>query len=121
MIIHQQNNRTEAVVHAADVERTRVDKVVFDKENVVVGASYDNNTLTEANHSNNDTFKNVFALEIQTYGQQEVENYTNVNREAQQANASLTKELEIFKEKEKQFAKETTNESEYCKKIKFLN
>ncbi|GJZ39382.1 hypothetical protein Tco_0585945 [Tanacetum coccineum] len=43
------------------------------------------------------------------------------NREPQQANASLTKELKIYKEKEKHFAKETTNESEYCKKNKLLN
>ncbi|GJX13161.1 hypothetical protein Tco_0204919 [Tanacetum coccineum] len=42
----------------------------------------------------------------------EVENCTKVNRQAQQANALLTKELEKYKKKEKHFAKETTNESE---------
>ncbi|GJZ49105.1 hypothetical protein Tco_0603295 [Tanacetum coccineum] len=51
----------------------------------------------------------------------EVENYTKVNREAQQANALLTRELERYKEKEKQFAKETTTDSKFCKKIKLLN
>ncbi|GJS57047.1 hypothetical protein Tco_0651831 [Tanacetum coccineum] len=33
--------------YAIDTERARVDKVVFDKENVVVGPSLDNNTLTK--------------------------------------------------------------------------
>ncbi|GJU45389.1 hypothetical protein Tco_1202655 [Tanacetum coccineum] len=51
----------------------------------------------------------------------EVENYTKVNGEAQQANALLTKELEKYKENEKHLAKETKNDSEYCKKIKLLN
>nr|GEY56931.1 hypothetical protein [Tanacetum cinerariifolium] len=37
---------------------------------------------------------------------------SEVNREAQQANALLTKELERYKEKEKHFAKEKTIESE---------
>nr|GFA39562.1 hypothetical protein [Tanacetum cinerariifolium] len=46
---------------------------------------------------------------------------SKVNREAQQANALLTNELERYKEKEKHFAKETTIECEYCKKIKLLN
>ncbi|GJS82854.1 hypothetical protein Tco_0689345 [Tanacetum coccineum] len=51
----------------------------------------------------------------------EVENCTKVYREAQQANAILTKELEKYKENEKHFAKETKNESEYRKRIKLLN
>ncbi|GJY36125.1 hypothetical protein Tco_0421503 [Tanacetum coccineum] len=51
----------------------------------------------------------------------EGENYTKVNREALQANALLIKELEKYKEKEKHFAKETTNKYEHCKKIKLLN
>ncbi|GJU22298.1 hypothetical protein Tco_1155640 [Tanacetum coccineum] len=51
----------------------------------------------------------------------DVEKCTKVDREAQQANALLINELERYKEKEKQFAKETTIEYEYCKKIKFLN
>ncbi|GJV03871.1 zf-CCHC domain-containing protein [Tanacetum coccineum] len=51
----------------------------------------------------------------------EVENCTKVNREAQQTNALLTKELERYKKKEKHFAKVTSIESEYCKKIKLLN
>nr|GEY94370.1 reverse transcriptase domain-containing protein [Tanacetum cinerariifolium] len=44
-----------------------------------------------------------------------------VNREAQQADALLTNELERYKEKEKHFAKYMTIGSEYCKKIKLLN
>ncbi|GJW33866.1 hypothetical protein Tco_0053898 [Tanacetum coccineum] len=51
----------------------------------------------------------------------DVEKCTKVNREAQQANALLTKELERYKETEKHFAKDKTMESEYCKKIKLLN
>ncbi|GKE57989.1 hypothetical protein Tco_1497174 [Tanacetum coccineum] len=43
----------------------------------------------------------------------EVENCTKVNREAQQTNALLTKELERYKKKEKHFAKVTSIESEY--------
>ncbi|GJR05441.1 hypothetical protein Tco_0528425 [Tanacetum coccineum] len=51
----------------------------------------------------------------------DVEKCNEVNREAQQANALLTNELERYKEKEKHFAKEKSIESEYCKKIKLLN
>ncbi|GKA95086.1 hypothetical protein Tco_0817124 [Tanacetum coccineum] len=68
--------------HSANAERTRVDKVVSDKQNANVGPSYDNNTLTEVHQLNNNTFENVIALEIQTHGQHEVENCTNFNREA---------------------------------------
>ncbi|GJY47019.1 hypothetical protein Tco_0436082 [Tanacetum coccineum] len=51
----------------------------------------------------------------------DVEKCNEVNREAQQANALLTNELERYKAKEKHFAKDMTIESEYCKKIKLLN
>ncbi|GJW72094.1 hypothetical protein Tco_0129011 [Tanacetum coccineum] len=51
----------------------------------------------------------------------DVENCNEVNREARHVNALLTNELERYKEKEKHFARETTNESKYCKKIKLLN
>ncbi|GJQ98418.1 hypothetical protein Tco_0009557 [Tanacetum coccineum] len=51
----------------------------------------------------------------------DVEKCNEVKREAQQANALLTNELERYKEKEKHFAKETTIEFEYCEKIKLLN
>ncbi|GKF47364.1 hypothetical protein Tco_0137166, partial [Tanacetum coccineum] len=47
--------------------------------------------------------------------------YSKVNNEAQQANALLTNDLERYKEKETHFSKDKTIESEYCKKIKFLN
>ncbi|GJX70687.1 hypothetical protein Tco_0307858 [Tanacetum coccineum] len=149
----------------AYAERALVDKVVSDIENAAVRPSYDNDTLNKVHHSNNDTFENVFAHEIQNHEQPEsipdayvvnknnsnviynkpnmdpdrdkeehdvaneqehalfvslvnnlnceVKNYTKVNREAQQVNALLTKELERYKEKEKHFAKETTNEFEY--------
>ncbi|GJT90922.1 hypothetical protein Tco_1079767 [Tanacetum coccineum] len=51
----------------------------------------------------------------------DVEKYNKVNREAQQANALLTNELEKYKKKEKYFAKDMTIKSGYCKKIKLLN
>ncbi|GJT46682.1 hypothetical protein Tco_0955397 [Tanacetum coccineum] len=51
----------------------------------------------------------------------DVEKCNMVNREAQQANALLTNELERSKEKEKHFTKDKTIESEYYKKIKILN
>ncbi|GJY98625.1 hypothetical protein Tco_0516055 [Tanacetum coccineum] len=117
----EQHDRSSSSGYAADAKRVRVDKVVSEKENVTVGPSYDKDTLTEVHLSNNNTFENVFALGIQNHEQLEVENCTKVNREAQQANAFLTKELERYKEKEKHFAKETTNESEYYKNIKLLN
>ncbi|GJW94736.1 hypothetical protein Tco_0174408 [Tanacetum coccineum] len=51
----------------------------------------------------------------------DVEKCNEVNREAQQANALLTNELERYKEKEKHFAKDMIIEFEYCKKINLLN
>ncbi|GKB74280.1 hypothetical protein Tco_0935692 [Tanacetum coccineum] len=51
----------------------------------------------------------------------DVEKYNEVNREAHQANALLTNELERYKGKEFFFVKDMTNESEYCKNIKLLN
>ncbi|GJX88648.1 hypothetical protein Tco_0340662 [Tanacetum coccineum] len=117
----EQHDGSSSSGHATYAKRARDDKAVSDKENAVVGPSLDNNILTEVHHSNNDIFENVFALEILNHEQPEVENSTKVNREAQQANDSLTKELEIFKEKENHFEKEKTNESKYCKKIKLSN
>ncbi|GKB72472.1 hypothetical protein Tco_0933884 [Tanacetum coccineum] len=81
----------------ANANKARGDKVVSEGVNVAVGPSYDRDTLTK-----------IWIL-------------IEVNREAQQANALLTKELDKYKEKEKHFAKETTPESEYCKQIKLLN
>ncbi|GJW26428.1 hypothetical protein Tco_0040239 [Tanacetum coccineum] len=51
----------------------------------------------------------------------DVEKCTKVNHEARQANALLKKEHEIYKEKEKHFAKDKSTESKYYKKIKLLN
>ncbi|GKA26679.1 hypothetical protein Tco_0712788 [Tanacetum coccineum] len=51
----------------------------------------------------------------------DVEKCNKVNREAQQANALLTNELERYKKKEKYFSKDKSIESEYCKKINLLN
>nr|GEX95221.1 hypothetical protein [Tanacetum cinerariifolium] len=107
--------------YAADAERARVDKVIFDKENAAIGPSFDNDRLAKVHHSNNDIFESVFALEIQMHEQHEMENCTNANRKAQEANDSLKKEVEIYKDKEKHFTKETTTESNLCKKIKLLN
>nr|GEV52690.1 hypothetical protein [Tanacetum cinerariifolium] len=108
-----------------------------------IGPSYDTDTVSEVHH---DTFKNVFAHGIKTHEQPKsipntyVENNSNiisdipnmdsdkgteehdeVNCEAQHANALSTNKLGRYKEKEKHFVKETTIESEYCKKIKLLN
>ncbi|GKC91373.1 hypothetical protein Tco_1152022 [Tanacetum coccineum] len=64
-----------------DAERARVDKVVCNIENAVVGPSYDNDTLTEVHDSNNDKFENVFALGIQNHEQPESILYTYVVNE----------------------------------------
>ncbi|GJR89075.1 hypothetical protein Tco_0213086 [Tanacetum coccineum] len=121
--IYQQNSRMEALVldMLQMLKEHGLIRFFFDKENASVRPSFDHDTLTEVHHSYNDTFENMFALEIHNHEHLDVENCKKVNREAQQANASLTKELEIFKKKENHFAKEKTNESEYCKKIKLLN
>ncbi|GJY48935.1 hypothetical protein Tco_0438891 [Tanacetum coccineum] len=103
---------------------------------VDIGPSYDSDIVSEVHL---DMFKNVFAHGIQNHEQPEsipdtyvvnennsdiisdIPNMDQINREAQQANVLLTKELERYKEKEKHFAKETTIEYEYYKKIKLLN
>nr|GFB42970.1 hypothetical protein [Tanacetum cinerariifolium] len=51
----------------------------------------------------------------------DVEKCNEVNREAEQANALLTNELERYKQKENHFAKDMIIKSEYCKKVKLLN
>ncbi|GJS77363.1 hypothetical protein Tco_0727244 [Tanacetum coccineum] len=102
----EQQDGSNSSSHATDAERTRVEMVVANKENAVVRPSFANSTLTKVHHSNNDTFENVFALETQNHAQIEVENCTKLNREAEQAMTSLTKGLEIFKEK--LFPKQTT-------------
>ncbi|GJR37694.1 hypothetical protein Tco_1213378 [Tanacetum coccineum] len=114
----EQQDESSSSGYYADAERAWADKAVFNVENAAIGPSYDNNTLNELHHSNNDTFENVFALEILNHDQLQVENCTKLNREAEQAMTSLTKGLEIFKEK--LFPKQTTNESKYCKTIKFF-
>nr|GEY33970.1 hypothetical protein [Tanacetum cinerariifolium] len=118
-----------------------VDMVASDIEYADIEPSFDSDTVSEVHH---DTFENVFANEIQNRGKEEqdhvdyeqqhdlfaslinnlkcdVEKYNKVNREAKQANALLTNEIERYKEKEKHFAKEKTIKSEYCKKIKLLD
>ncbi|GKD71289.1 hypothetical protein Tco_1325379 [Tanacetum coccineum] len=85
-------------VYDSNAERAQVDKVVSDVKNAIVGPSNDNDTFTEVHHLNHDTFENVFALGIQNH-EKKVENCTKVDHEAQQANDSLTKELEIYKDK----------------------
>ncbi|GJX84094.1 hypothetical protein Tco_0333575 [Tanacetum coccineum] len=95
----EQQDGSNSSRHAANVKRTQVDKVVSDKENVAIGPSFANNTLTKIHHSNNDTFENVFAFEILNHKKLEVKNCTKFNREARQGIASLTKGLETFTEK----------------------
>nr|GFA83879.1 hypothetical protein [Tanacetum cinerariifolium] len=116
----EQHNGSSGSRHDANAKRTRADKVVSDKVNVAIEHSYDNNTLTKVHHSNTDTFENMFALEIQTHGQHEVENCTNVNRKAQQLNDSLTKQLEIYEVQETDFTIKIITESCLSKKIKLL-
>nr|GFA71695.1 hypothetical protein [Tanacetum cinerariifolium] len=117
----EQHNGSSGSRHDANAKRTWADKVVSDKVNVAIEHSYDNNTLTKVHHSNTDTFENMFALEIQTHGQHEVENCTNVNHKAQQVNDSLTKQLEIYEVQETDFTIEIITESCLSKKIKLLN
>nr|GEX17918.1 ribosomal protein L14, bacterial-type [Tanacetum cinerariifolium] len=47
----EQHDGSSSSRHVADAERTQVNKVVSDKENVAIGPSYDNNTLTENHQS----------------------------------------------------------------------
>ncbi|GJS21489.1 hypothetical protein Tco_0450121 [Tanacetum coccineum] len=68
-----------------------------------------------------DEQKHAFFSSLVKNLKSEVENYTKVNRKAQQANALLTNELKKYKEKEKHLSKETTTKFEYCNKIKLLN
>nr|GEV05224.1 hypothetical protein [Tanacetum cinerariifolium] len=72
----KQHDGSSSSGHATYAERARDDKTVSDKENVAVGTSLDNITLTEVHHSNNDIFENLFALEILNHEQLEVENST---------------------------------------------
>ncbi|GJT19111.1 hypothetical protein Tco_0877817 [Tanacetum coccineum] len=64
----QQDGRSSSG-DAADAKKAWDDKAVSEKENAAVGPSLNNNTLIEVHLSNNDTFENVFALEIQNHGQ----------------------------------------------------
>ncbi|GJV42017.1 hypothetical protein Tco_1420457 [Tanacetum coccineum] len=72
----KQQDVSSSSEHVADAERVRVDVIFSDKDNVVVGPSLDNNTLTEVHHSKNDTFENVFVLEILNHEHLEVEKCT---------------------------------------------
>ncbi|GJS39647.1 hypothetical protein Tco_0564690 [Tanacetum coccineum] len=108
--------------------------------NADIGPSYDSDTMTKNNSNiifdipNMDPDRDKEEHDDVDYEQQrsffaslinnlkcDVEKCNEVNRKAQQANALLTNELERYKENEKYFAKDMTNESEYCKKIKLLN
>ncbi|GJZ35977.1 retrovirus-related pol polyprotein from transposon TNT 1-94 [Tanacetum coccineum] len=108
-----QQNGSSSSGYASDAEKAWDDKVVFDKENVVVGPSLDNNTLTEVHHLNNDTFENVFALEILNHEQLEVENCTKIKL--------LNEEISNLKsqacKKEKSFHKENEKYAEYVQPL----
>ncbi|GJV09176.1 hypothetical protein Tco_1346832 [Tanacetum coccineum] len=173
-----ENSNLETSFSRSENEHTISDKESSSLEgndaDAAISPPYDNDTVTEVPHSNNNTFENVFAHVIQNHEQSEsilktyvvnennsniisdipnmnpdrdkeehdyvdyeqqrafftslinnlkcdVDKCNEINREAQQANALLKSELERYKEKEKYFAKETSNESEYYKKIKLLN
>nr|GEV57508.1 hypothetical protein [Tanacetum cinerariifolium] len=118
-------------------------------DGVDIGPSYESDTVSEVPHDMfANMFENMVIHGIQNHVQPETipdtyvvnennshiifdipnmdldrdkEEHDDVNREAQQAKALLTIELERYKEKEKHFAKDMATESEYCKKIKLLN
>ncbi|GJW27109.1 hypothetical protein Tco_0040920 [Tanacetum coccineum] len=83
-----------------------------------IGHSYDSATMSEIREN---MIICAFFSSLINNLKCDVDKCSKVNNEAQQANALLTNELERYKEKEKHFAKDKTIESEYCKKIKFLN
>nr|GEU61224.1 hypothetical protein [Tanacetum cinerariifolium] len=177
-LVVTQSSRTESENSSLETtfNRSKNENRSSDKESTSLGndsaadirPSYDCDTMTEAHHSNNDTFDNTFGHGIQNHEQPEsipntymvnennsniiydipnidqgrdkeehdyvdyeqqraffaslinnlkcdVEKYNEVNREAQQANALLTNELERYKEKQKHFLKDKTIESEIGK------
>ncbi|GJT61159.1 hypothetical protein Tco_1004692 [Tanacetum coccineum] len=87
-----------------------------------IDPSYDSDIVTEEEHDDG-AYKQqrAFFASLINNLKCDVENCNEVNREAQQANALLTNELERYKQKENHFAKDMTIESEYCKNIKLLN
>ncbi|GKD70926.1 hypothetical protein Tco_1325016 [Tanacetum coccineum] len=104
----------------ADAEKILVETVTSGIEHADTGPLYDSDTVSE-NNSNiisaipnmdlirdkeehdyiDDMQQRAFFDSLVNNLKCEVENYSKVNREAQQANALLTKEIEKYKENEK--------------------
>nr|GFA28132.1 hypothetical protein [Tanacetum cinerariifolium] len=61
----EQHDGSNGSGYVTDAKRAQDNKAVSDKENAAVRPSLENNTLTKVYLSNNGTFENVFALEIQ--------------------------------------------------------
>nr|GEW28947.1 hypothetical protein [Tanacetum cinerariifolium] len=117
-----------------DVKKMLVDTTAFDNENDDIGTSYDSDMVSENNSDITSVILNMdpdrgkeehddvnyekqcafFAFLINNL-KCDVEKCNEVNREAQQANALLTNQLERYKEKEKHFAKDMAIEYAYCK------
>ncbi|GJX12242.1 hypothetical protein Tco_0202101, partial [Tanacetum coccineum] len=95
-------------------------------ENDDIGPLYDSDTVSGVDH---DMFENMFAHGIQNYEQPEFipdtyvvnENNSNIISDITNMDPNRGKEEHDYKEKEKHLAKESTNESKHCKKIKLLN
>nr|GEU55199.1 hypothetical protein [Tanacetum cinerariifolium] len=130
----QQTFRVRLLQYLDELERLFDERSIALEDNLVAKEStYDSvsssKKLDESSSLGNDVDAEKILVETVASG---IKNYdirptydsdtvSEVSSEAQQANALLTKELEKYKEKEKYFAKEMTNESEYYKKIKLLN
>ncbi|GJV66016.1 hypothetical protein Tco_1476844 [Tanacetum coccineum] len=100
----QQDGRSSSG-DAADAKKAWDDKAVSEKENAAVGPSLNNNTLIEVHLSNNDTFENVFALEIQNHGQLEVENCTKGNLLYNHSDQSVVRQPNAFKSERPKLSK----------------
>ncbi|GKD26787.1 hypothetical protein Tco_1233001 [Tanacetum coccineum] len=110
----QNHNQPESIPNTHAVNENNSD-IISDIPNMDLVRDKEEHDFVDDEH------QRAFSASLVKNLKSKVENCTKVNREAQQANALLTKELEKYKEKEKHLSKETTNESEYCKKIKLLN
>nr|GEV38080.1 hypothetical protein [Tanacetum cinerariifolium] len=127
----QEGMFNEGITLDADARRARVDKVVSDVENAAVIPSYDNDTLTEIHHSNNDTFKNEFAHGIQSHEQPDSVSNTYVVNEHNRNNIYDIPDMDPNRDKEEHafvddeqerafFASLVTNltcEVEHCTKV----
>ncbi|GKB20721.1 hypothetical protein Tco_0854644 [Tanacetum coccineum] len=92
----EQQDESNSLGYDVDAEKERVDKAVLDVENVVVGSSFDRDTLTEVHHSNNDTLEYVLAHGIQNHEQPESISDTYVVSEEEHDDVDNEQERVIF-------------------------